>query len=62
MKPNGFEYYEYLVVYVDDILVLSHHCKEVMQMIENAYHIKDLPTKPEIYFVANILEWRKCGQ
>jgi hypothetical protein len=24
-KTNGFEYYEYLLVYVDDVLILSHN-------------------------------------
>jgi hypothetical protein len=61
-KPNGFEYYEYLVVYVDDILVLSHRCKHVMQMIEKIYHIKDPPAKPEIYLGANITEWSISGE
>jgi len=36
-KHNGFEYYEYLIVYVDDILVLSHQAKEVMLTIEQLY-------------------------
>ena len=31
-------------------------------MIEKAYHIKDQPAKPEIYFGANILEWSISGE
>ncbi len=26
-KPNGFQYYEYVLVYVDDVLVLSHNVR-----------------------------------
>jgi hypothetical protein len=50
------------VVYVDDILVLSHCCKQVMQMIEKVYRIKDPPAKPEIYLGANISEWSISGE
>jgi hypothetical protein len=40
-KPDGFEYYEYLIVYVDDILVLSHRSEDIMRTLEKGYHLKD---------------------
>jgi hypothetical protein len=30
-KPDGFQYYEYLLAYVDDILVLSHDPVTIMK-------------------------------
>lgn len=55
-KPNGFQYYEYLIVYVDDILVLSHKAKEVMVTIEKLYHLKEAASIPKTYLGATILE------
>jgi hypothetical protein len=36
-KPNGFEYYEYVLVYVDDLLVLSHDGEKIMKSLEDFY-------------------------
>jgi hypothetical protein len=33
VKENGFEYYEMLFVYVDDILALSHRVKDAIEEI-----------------------------
>jgi hypothetical protein len=33
VKPDGFEYYEMLLIYVDDILCVSHNPKPVMDEI-----------------------------
>jgi len=44
-KENGFEYYEYLIVYVDDIRVLYHKAEEVMATIKN-YIDLTTPTVP----------------
>jgi len=56
-KPDGTEYYEYLIVYVDDILVLSHCPKDVMKMFSKIYRLKEEPTVPKTYLGATILEW-----
>jgi hypothetical protein len=54
-KDSGFEYYEMLFVYVDDILALSHHAKEAIHEITEFYKAKDGSVKPpEIYLGANI--------
>jgi hypothetical protein len=39
-KDNGFEYYEYILVYVDDILVISHRPRTVMETIKKQYRLK----------------------
>jgi hypothetical protein len=36
-KPNGFEYYEYLLFYVDDVLILSHNPEPILTCIEKFY-------------------------
>jgi hypothetical protein len=37
MKPDGLEYYELLLVYVDDILVVSHDPKPYIDQLQNHY-------------------------
>jgi hypothetical protein len=31
VAPNGFKYYEYIFVYVDDLLILSHQTKAIVK-------------------------------
>ena len=40
-KPDGFAYYEYLLVYVDDILCISHKPQDTMNAIGKLYRLKD---------------------
>lgn len=40
-KPNGTEYYEYILVYVDDFLVLSHQAAKIMTTLSDFYRLKD---------------------
>jgi hypothetical protein len=39
-KPDGLEYYEMVLVYVDDILVVSHDTKLVMEKLSEIYQLK----------------------
>jgi hypothetical protein len=57
-KPDGFAYYEYVLVYVDDLLVLSHQPANTMKMLEEFYRLKDDYAKPDRYLGAQIKEWR----
>jgi hypothetical protein len=43
-KVNGFEYYEYILTYVDDCLVLSEIPKRITEMFESEYkyRLKDV--------------------
>ena len=56
-KPNGFQYYEYLLAYVDDILVLSHNPVVVMKALADYYRLKDGYEKPKHYLGAEVIEW-----
>lgn len=61
VKSNGEEYYEYILVYVDDILAISTKSKEVMQEISDCFKFKNnMIEPPEIYLVGR-LEKNKLG-
>ena len=56
-KPSGFQYWEYALCYVDDILILSHQLNVVMDAI--AQHITFKPGSvrpPESYLGADIFQ------
>jgi len=57
-KPCGFQYYEYLLAYVDDILVLSHDPVIIMKGLEDFYRLKDGYEQPTRYLGAEVLQWR----
>ena len=48
-KANGFTYYEYILTYVDDCLVVSHDPKSIVDTLQNEYkyRLKDVgpPTR-----------------
>jgi len=55
VKPDGFEYYEMLLVYVDDILVIAFDPKLTMDAIGKLYRLKEGSVgPPEQYLGANI--------
>ncbi len=56
-KDSGFEYYEYILVYVDDILVLSAAPLPIMKTIQATYRLKDPPAPPSTYLGATIKPW-----
>ena len=43
---DGFQYYEYVLVYIDDLLIVSHDPKTVMQDLQRRYTIKPDSIKP----------------
>ena len=54
-KPKGGEYYELLLVYVDDILMVSHDPKPTLEEIGSDFEIKKGSLKaPDIYLGAQI--------
>jgi hypothetical protein len=57
-KPNGFEYYSYILVYVDDILVIAHKPERAMQIIAQSFRLKDGFGPPTRYLGATIKRWR----
>jgi len=55
VKPNGYDHYEMLFVYVDDIISVSHRTKEAIKEITKYYKAKDRSIKePNIYLGANV--------
>ncbi len=56
-KEDGFEYYEYLLVYVDDILAISHKPGIIMKTIQKQYRLKEEPMAPKQYLGAVIKQW-----
>jgi hypothetical protein len=56
-KDNGYQYYEYVLVYVDDILVLSHQGDKTMKALEDFYCLKDGFAQPTRYLGAKVKQW-----
>ena len=54
-KDSGQQYYEILLVYVDDVLVVSHDTGAVMRAIGKEFEIKDGKWgPPEFYLGAGV--------
>jgi hypothetical protein len=47
VKSDGFEYYEYVIVCVDDIICISEKPEVFMKKLEGVYKLKDGYRKPE---------------
>lgn len=60
--PSGEEYYEYILVYVDDLLVISHQGAEILNTLTNKYkyRLKDVGP-PTRYLGAIIGRYDKNG-
>jgi hypothetical protein len=43
VKNNGFQYYEYILVYVDDLIVISHDCDAIVERLKSLYQLKVRP-------------------
>ena len=46
VKEDGFEYYEYVLCYVDDILAISHKAKDVLKAVQAIFKLKDDKIEP----------------
>lgn len=54
-KQDGFEYYEYVLIFVDDILAISHEPMETMTKLAELYELKnDSIVKPDRYLGGNV--------
>jgi len=55
VKPNGFRYFEILLVYVDNILCVSHQPEWTMDQIKELYRLKNESVgPPSRYLGANV--------
>ena len=62
IKPNDEKYWEYVLGYVDDILVMSHQPKVVMDYLTLKYTLKEGSRKElEAYLGAEICQWTIDG-
>ena len=58
-KPDGTEYYELLLVYVDDVLAISHDPGAIMKMIGKRFEIKnDEYGPPKQYLGADVEQFQ----
>ena len=63
MKPDGLKYYELVLVYVDNILCISHDPKATMSGIQETFKLKvDKIEKPESYLGAQLAQAMIGGQ
>ena len=63
-KNNGFEYYEYIIMYVDDILTIPHQAKDILNRIGRKPRIKFKGNKilePEMYLGAKLMKKQMNG-
>lgn len=61
-KEDGTEYYEYILVYTDDLLAISEHPRKLLEAIGGAYPLKDGSiTKPTVLVGATIEEFTIPG-
>ena len=59
VKPNGYQYWEYVLCYVDDILCISHKPEETMKGIQSDFKLKDDKLEePTYYLVATVSKIR----
>ena len=54
VTPDGFEYYELVLAYVDDLLCISHNPKATMDDLSKTFDLKDTVKTPDRYLGANI--------
>ena len=54
-KEDGFEYYEYVLCYVDDILAISNKAKDALKAVQAVFKLKDDRIEPpEMYLGATL--------
>ena len=56
-KTTGESYYEYLIVYVDDIICVSDNPKHKMDTLQISYRLRDVGL-PNKFLGSNIKQWR----
>ena len=54
-KEDGFEYYEYVLCYVDDILAISHKARDVLSAVQAIFKLKDDRIKPQDMYLGATL-------
>ena len=55
VKEDGYEYYEYVLCYVDDILAISHITKDALKAVQAIYKLKDDKIEPPDMYLGAML-------
>ena len=61
VKPDGQEYYEYILCYVDDILAISHKATQVLEDLQVVFKLKDHKIAPPKIYLRVQLEKMTVG-
>ena len=62
VKPNGFEYWEYILCCVDDVLCVSHKSKETLQALKMFCKLKDYKVEDlQMYLGAEVSKIQSGG-
>jgi len=62
VKPDGMKYWEYVLMYVDDMLVISHATKPILDHFKEVYTLKEGSIKePDSYLGADIKKFNLQG-
>jgi len=63
-RPNGSTYYAYILVYVDDVLIISDTPSQYMDQLKSEYYVKPSSiTPPKLYLGAEIKKTNdRCGK
>lgn len=57
-KPSGEDYYEYILVYVDDLLCISHDPHPIMTSLNTEYRFKEPASEPTRYLGAIVRKYQ----
>jgi hypothetical protein len=61
-KPNGLQYWEYVLVYVDDLLVISHDVRTIMDKLGEHYTLKPGSVRePKDYLGSDIKKFTQAS-
>ena len=61
-KPDGYKYYEYILVYVDDVLIVSHAPDEHLKVMQANYELNPASVgPPNRYLGADVEKVQKPG-
>ena len=60
-KPDGEEYHEYIVCYVDDVLRISMEARQIMQEIQKDFRFKKDKIEPPKMYLGVLLEKKKLN-
>lgn len=59
VKPDGFEYYEMVLVYVDDIFAISHEPTKTLEQIQEEFKFKNDEIAPPDMYLGSKLQYQQ---